>query len=82
MGSSVNESLILLGVATPIAVLAIYTRPSFARCTRCEKQRRIDLRQCEHCGRAWERHTPTGIEIFDEAFSNGLEHQFDEELVR
>ncbi len=73
---------VLLGVATPIAVLAIYTRPACARCTGCEKKRRIELRKCEHCGCEWERPAPMGIEIFDEAFSNGREHRFDEELVR
>lgn len=57
---------VLLGMATPIAVLAIYTRPACARCTRCEKKRRIDLRKCEHCGCEWERPAPIGIEIFDD----------------
>ncbi len=57
---------VLLGWATPLAVLAIYTRPTSSRCTRCEKQRRIDLRICEHCGAEWEQPVPKGIEIFDE----------------
>jgi len=57
---------VLLGWATPLAVLAIYTRPTCSRCSRCDKQRRIDLRKCEHCGSEWERPAPKGIEIFDE----------------
>ena len=57
---------VLLGVATPIAVLAIYTRPACAPCTGCEKRRRIDRRKCEHCGCEWERPAPMGIEIFDD----------------
>ncbi len=57
---------VLLGVATPIAVLSIYTRPACARCMGCEKKRRIDLRKCEHCGCEWERPAPMGIEIFDD----------------
>ena len=61
---------VLLGWATPLAVLAIYTRPTCARCTRCEKQRRIDFRKCEHCGSEWERPAPKGIEIFDESISS------------
>ena len=73
---------VILGAATPIAVLAIYTRPACLRCTRCEKQRRIHLLKCEHCGCQWERPEPTGIEIFDEKFSNSRAPQFSEELVR
>ena len=60
----------LLGWATPLAVLAIYTQPTCSRCPRCEKQRRIDLRKCEHCGSEWERPAPKGIEIFDGSFSS------------
>jgi hypothetical protein len=57
---------VLLGLATPIAILAIYTRPACLRCAGCEKKRRIDLRKCEHCGCDWERPAPMGIEIFDD----------------
>ena len=73
---------VLLGAATPIAVLAIYTRPACLRCAGCEKQRRIDLRKCEHCGCDWERPAPMGIEIFDDGFSKSIEQQLTPELTR
>jgi hypothetical protein len=57
---------LLLGWGGPIAVLAIYTQPKFQRCPRCDKQRRIDQRTCEHCGAAWEPPSNEGIEIYDD----------------
>ena len=56
---------ILSGLATPLAVIAIYTRPTFVRCSRCEKSRRIDRQKCESCGADWEPPVNEGIEIFD-----------------
>jgi hypothetical protein len=72
---------VVLGLAAPIAVLAIYTRPACSRCTRCEKQRRIDLRKCEHCGGEWERPAPRGVKIFDECNSVGRAIQLGEEIL-
>ena len=53
------------GIATPLAILAIYPRLIYERCARCEARRRIDLEHCEACHTAWEPQDPQGIEITD-----------------
>jgi hypothetical protein len=54
-----------LGLATPLAIVAIYRRVYWESCPHCDKQRRIDHERCSHCGSPWESPQSEGIEITD-----------------
>lgn len=54
-----------LGIATPLAVVAIYPVLIREKCPKCGKLRRVDLDECEACGAGWEKPELQGIEILD-----------------
>ena len=54
-----------LGMITPLAIIAIYPRLNFERCSRCSASRRIDQAKCSACSSVWERAAGDGIEIVD-----------------
>ena len=60
---------VLLGLAGPIIVVALYPRFAFEACPRCNKSRRVDRAKCEHCGSEWESLAAEGIEILDRSVS-------------
>lgn len=55
-----------LGLAAPLAILAIYPRLVFERCSKCDRVRRVDSLRCEHCGAGWEPLPVQGFEIIEE----------------
>ncbi len=55
------------GIATSVAMLAIYPRLVREPCGRCESPRRIDKNRCEHCGAEWDPPQAEGIEIISDA---------------
>jgi hypothetical protein len=56
---------ILLGIAGPLTILALYSPLCFAACSRCNRRRRVDRAKCEHCSSQWEPLPTQGIEITD-----------------
>ena len=62
----------LLGLGTLLAVIAIYPKLVREACPRCDKDRRVDLDDCEHCGNAWDPPADEGIEIMQR--SDQAEH--------
>ena len=56
-----------LGLAAPLAMLAIYPVVVRQACPRCDKARRLDRSKCEHCGTAWDAPMPEGIELLENA---------------
>ena len=56
---------LLLGIAGPLSILALYSPRSFEACPRCNQRRRIDRATCEHCSSHWEPLPTQGIEIVD-----------------
>lgn len=58
-------SVLLLGLAAPLAVVAIYCRVVREPCPQCQQLRRVDEDRCEHCGAQWEPPQAEGIEITD-----------------
>ena len=56
---------LLLGAATPLAVLAIYPRLYFESCQHCGRSRRVDRAKCEHCGAERDEISSGGIGLFD-----------------
>ncbi len=58
-------SSLILGLAAPLAMIAIYPRVGREPCPACGKPRRIDLSNCEDCQAAWQTPELTGIEIMD-----------------
>jgi hypothetical protein len=60
-------SVLLLGLAASLAMIAIYRKVYRETCTKCSEPRRVDLTHCEHCGAAWEALASEGIEIVDRA---------------
>ncbi len=57
---------LFLGTAGPLTVVALYRRPTFEPCPRCEKLRNVEQHKCQHCNTAWEAPTNSGIEIFEQ----------------
>ena len=55
----------LLGIGTLLALIASYPKPFKEPCPKCDKNRRIDLEDCEHCGNAWDPPLDEGIEIIE-----------------
>ncbi len=60
-------SVLALGLAAPLAMIATYDRPRRELCSACSKARRIDAATCEHCGAEWQVPMSEGIEIVDRA---------------
>lgn len=58
-------SVPLLGLAAPLAILAIYRRVHRETCPNCEKPRRVDQSKCAHCGGEREPPQREGIEVID-----------------
>jgi|GEM_PF-1557139 len=58
-------SVLLLGLAAPLSVVAIYRRVVREPCPQCQQPRRVDEDRCEHCGAQWEPPQAEGIEIID-----------------
>ncbi|KAA5543760.1 hypothetical protein FYK55_11300 [Roseiconus nitratireducens] len=58
---------LLLGFGTLLAMIATFPKPVRVACPRCNQPRRVDLENCEHCGKPWEHPAPEGIEIFSDA---------------
>ncbi|MGB7347753.1 MAG: hypothetical protein WBD20_26250 [Pirellulaceae bacterium] len=58
-----------LGIGTLIALIAIYPKPIRESCPRCEKRRRVDLQDCQHCGNPWDPPVDEGIEIIQQPCS-------------
>jgi len=56
---------VLLGVAAPLAIVAIYPKLIRERCKTCGKTRRVDLVLCEACGASWGPAEPSDITIID-----------------
>ncbi len=56
-------SVPVLGLAAPLAMIAIYELPRREPCPDCGKSRRIKDPTCEHCGAQWEVPANEGIEI-------------------
>jgi cytochrome bd-type quinol oxidase subunit 2 len=63
----------LLGLGTVMAVLAVYPKLVKESCTRCGKERRVDLDDCEHCNRPWDAPPSEGIEILEGELAEGRE---------
>jgi hypothetical protein len=53
------------GLATPLAIAALYPRRIEEKCWKCGRMRRVDLNNCEHCKSSWPELESQGIEIFD-----------------
>jgi hypothetical protein len=53
------------GLATWIAVLAIYPRVVLVACPHCKTRRTLDQEQCPSCNAAWEPPAPLGIEAIE-----------------
>ena len=60
-------STLPLGLAAPLAMVAIYTRPVLEDCPSCRRPRRINSKHCEHCGAAWPEPEREGVELFEHA---------------
>ncbi|MGV3486819.1 MAG: hypothetical protein ACO1RT_20555 [Planctomycetaceae bacterium] len=58
-------STLLLGLAAPLSVVALYPRVLREPCSKCDRLRRVDVATCEHCGADWEPPLREGIEICD-----------------
>ncbi len=58
-------SVLLLGLAAPLSVVALYRRTQREPCPQCQQPRRVDENHCEHCGVQWEPPQSEGIEIVD-----------------
>jgi len=56
---------LLLGVAAPLAIVAIYPKLIRERCKTCGKSRRVDLALCESCGASWGIAEPSDITIIE-----------------
>lgn len=55
----------LLGLAAPLAMLAVYRAVHREPCPQCERPRRVDQLTCPHCASEWEPPPDQGIEISD-----------------
>ncbi len=64
-----SAATLLLGIAGPITIAAIYPRLVRELCQRCGKMRRVDRQKCEHCNVEWEPVPSEGIELFDGCIS-------------
>ncbi len=56
---------LILGLATPIAVVAIYPKLVCEPCPDCQRSRRIDRTKCPHCAAKWCSPPATGIELLE-----------------
>jgi len=54
---------LLTGIATWLAVIAIYARPVLEQCAACQRGRQVDTDRCAHCGADWESPDSEGIEL-------------------
>ncbi|MCA9190808.1 MAG: hypothetical protein KDB03_03560 [Planctomycetales bacterium] len=58
-------SVPLLGMASPLAIIAIYPLVYREPCHRCQTPCRVDFLVCEHCGTDLQQPSGQGIEILD-----------------
>jgi hypothetical protein len=54
-----------LGLGVPLAVLAIYPVAVYEICGACQRRRRVENANCEHCGATWDALPTEGIEIVE-----------------
>ncbi len=66
-GTTVMWSIasLFLGLATPLAVVAIYPKLVYEECPSCQRPRRIDRDKCPGCYAAWSSAPPVGIELLE-----------------
>ncbi len=60
-------SALLLGMAAPLSMVAIYRQVHREKCSHCGKPRRVDTETCEHCDQPWDRPLHDGIVMLDRA---------------
>lgn len=56
---------LFLGLATPLAVVAIFPKLVYEVCPSCQRPRRIDREKCPHCAAAWSSAPTVGIELLE-----------------
>ncbi len=61
-----------VGIATPLALVAVHRRLIRETCANCHRARRIDRPRCERCNAEWQTTTPSEIEIFEPTTSEGV----------
>lgn len=54
-----------LGLAAPIAIIALYPKLVFEHCSKCDRMRSVNRSRCEHCGTGWESLPSQGVEIIE-----------------
>ncbi len=66
-GTTVMWSIasLFLGLATPLAVVAIYPKLVYEVCPSCQRPRRIDRDKCPGCAAAWSSAPVVGIELLE-----------------
>jgi len=58
-------TVMLLGIAAPLSMAAIYRRVHRESCSHCERPRRVDTDTCEHCGQTCSTPAHDGIVMRD-----------------
>jgi hypothetical protein len=58
-------STLFLGLATPLAIVAIYPQLVYEPCPGCQRSRPIDRMQCSHCAASWSSTPCEGIEMIE-----------------
>lgn len=53
----------ILGLCVPMAMLLLHRRIVREPCQQCDRQRRVDLEKCPHCGAPWDPVQREGYEI-------------------
>ncbi|MGB7327790.1 MAG: hypothetical protein WBD31_23130 [Rubripirellula sp.] len=58
---------VMLGVAILLAIVACHTKPLLETCPACEKKRRVDRDDCQHCAAPWPPLPREGVEVIADA---------------
>ncbi len=56
---------LFLGLATPLAVIAIFPKLVCEPCPGCQRPRRVDREKCPHCAAPWSPPPAAGIELIE-----------------